>query len=313
MMTDALQQLAGLFSRRFFFNALLPTFVFTTFVVSTVAASWWSIRTMSVWWGQLDLLTRLLLLLAYFALVYFLAAAVSSQWRNIVRLFEGYPLTTFAKRLKRNPLGKRWHQERMDQLQSEDEDQGSESQAYYRYPSEDHAADVLPTQLGNILLAGECYAEDRYGIDTIYFWPRLYPLLPEVFQRDYEASVIQYQFPLVVAFQSAVATTICSVVLLITHAPAMVFAAILLGGASVSYGAYNLSLSSAIEMAEQQRAAFDLYRNRLLTARPSVADVKDEKAAFAKIKGFVVFNAPPGWEQPHEYYVKRHRETQGPT
>jgi hypothetical protein len=66
-------------------------------------------------------------------------------------------------------------------------------------------------------------------------------------------------------------------------------------------------------MAEQQRAAFDLYRNRLLTARPSVADVKDEKAAFAKIKGFVVFNAPPGWEQPHEYYVKRHRETQGPT
>lgn len=312
MITEALQQLAGLFSRRFFFNALLPTFVFTTFVVATVVANWWSIETTSAWWIRLDLLTRLLLLLAYFALVYFLAAAVSSQWRNIVRLFEGYPLRAVANRLKvKKPLGQRWHQERMDQLQSDEK--GSAGQAYYRYPSEYYRKEILPTRLGNILLAGERYANDRYGIDTIYFWPRLYPLLPEAFQRDYEASVIQYEFPLVVAFQASVTTTICTVVLLITHAPAAVFVAVLLGGAAVAYGAYNLSLSSAIEMAEKQRSAFDLYRDRLLAAWPSVADVKDEKAAFAKIKAFVVLNEPPGWEPPHADYVERHRQAQGST
>lgn len=154
----------------------------------------------------MDLLTRLFLLLAYFALIYFLAAAVSSQWRNIVRIFEGYPLMAVAKRLGVKPLGQQWHHERMDQLQSDD--RGDTALAYYRYPSEYHGNKILPTRLGNILLAGERYAEDRYGIDTIYFWPRLYPLLPEAFKRDYEASVIQYQFPLVVAFQASVSTTI---------------------------------------------------------------------------------------------------------
>jgi hypothetical protein len=311
MVTDALQQLAGLFSRRFFFNALLPTFVFTTFIVSTVAASWWSIKVAYEWWGQLDLFTRLLLILAYSALVYFLAAAVASQWRNIVRLFEGYLLKKVTNRLKMKWLGQRWHQEHMDQLVSE----GEYEQAYrrYPYPSEGRRDEVLPTRLGNILLAGESYAEDRYGIDTIYFFPRLYPLLPQVFQRDYEASIIQYQFPLVVAFQATVATIICAVVLLITHSSAVMFAAFLLGGAVIAYGAYILSLSSAMEMAEQQRTAFDLYRDRLLTAWPSVADVKDEKVAFFKIKLFVVVNAPPEWDPQHRNYVKRRRRAQGPT
>jgi len=311
MITDTLQNLARLFPRRFFLNALLPTFVFTTFVVSTVAASWWSIETTYTRRERLDLLTRALLLLAYFALVSFLAAAAASQWRNIVRLFEGYSLKKVANRLKMEPLGQRWHQEHMDQLTSDEE--GNSEQAYRRYPPKKYRSEVLPTQLGNILLAGEYYAYDRYGIDTIYFWPRLYPLLPEAFQRDHEASIIQYQFPLVVAFQATAATIICAAVLLITHSPAVVFAAILLGGTVIAYGAYILSLSSAMEMAEQQRTAFDLYRDRLLTAWPSVADVNDEKAAFLNIKEFVVRNVPPMWDPPHGKYVRRHREAQGPT
>jgi len=307
MITDALQQLAGLFSRRFFFNALLPTFIFTTFVVSTAVASWWTIGSASVWWGQLDLLSRLLVVLAYIALVYFFAAAMASQWRNIVRLFEGYPLLAIASRLKIKSLIQRWHQERMDQLQEEDEEK-----AYFRYPSEIWVEAILPTRLGNILLAGERYAEDRYGIDTIYFWPRLFPLLPEALQRDFDEAVIQYQFPLVVAFESTISTILCAATLLITHGPAIMFIVILLGGAAITYGAYNLSLSSAMEMAEIQKSAFDLYRDRLLTAWPSVADVKDERVAFMKIKGFVVMNAPPDWERPHADYVNRHRDDQGP-
>lgn len=311
MISDALQQLARLFPRQFFFNALLPTFAFTTFVVSTVAASWWSIEAAYAWWEKLDLLTRALLLLAYFALVYFLAAAVASQWRNIVRLFEGYPLKKISGRLNMEWLGQQWHQWRMDQLTSEEE--GDLAQAYDHYPPEKCRDEVLPTRLGNILLAGECYAYDRYGIDTIYFWTRLYPLLPEAFQRDYEAFIIQYQFPLVVAFEATVATIICAAVLLITHSPAVVFVAILLGGTVIAYGAYILSLSSAMEIAEQQRTAFDLYRDRLLTAWPSVADVKDERTAFEKITRFVLWNEQPAWDPPHGEYVKRHREVQGPT
>ena len=124
----------------------------------------------------------------------------------------------------------------------------------------DYRNRVLPTRLGNILLAGECYAHSRYNIDVIYFWTWLYPLPPETFQHDHEIFEIQYQFPLVVAFQATVAPTICAVILLVTHSPAVVFSAIPLGGVAIAYGAVRFSLSSAIDMAEHQRAAFDLYR-----------------------------------------------------
>jgi len=334
MITEALQQLYGLFSRRFFFNALLPTFVFTSLTSATVVASGWSLTATSGWWDRRDLLTRLLLLLVYSALVYFLAAATSSQWRNIVRLFEGYPLLAVARRMSgplhisqswpwsrsprllavarrmSDPLGVRWHRDRRRTLYSDA--RGDESLAYYLYPTRRLDDQVLPTRLGNILLAGENYANDRYGIESIYFWPRLYPLLPKEFQRDYEVSIIQYQFPLVVAFQAAVATMICSAVLLFTHAPAVVFVAALLGGTAVAYTAYNLALSSAISYAEQQRTAFDLYRNRLLMAWPSVADITDEKDAFLQIQDFVVLNLEPNWDVPHTRYVERQREAQEP-
>lgn len=115
------------------------------------------------------------------------------------------------------------------------------------------------------------------------------------------------------AFQATVATIIYAAILLITHSPAVAFSAIMLGGTAIAHGAYILSLSNAIDMAENQRAAFDLYRDRLLTAWPSVADVKDEKVAFLHIEEFVVYNTPPMWDPPHGRYVRRHREAQGPT
>lgn len=309
MITEAVQQITGLFSRRFFFNALLPTFGFTSFTLAVAilgggATSVWLAR-----WGNLDLLARLLLILAYIAFVYLLAAAVASQWRNIVRLFEGYPLVAVARKLRfESVVGTRWHQQRMKELLSES--LGRPDQAYYKYPPEKYLSKLLPTRLGNILLAGERYPRDRYGIDAIYFWPRLFPLLPDAFQRDYELAVIQYQFPLVVAFQSGVSTILCSAILLGQQAPPLFFLSVLVVGFALSYAAYVLSLMSAVELSEIQRSAFDLYRDRLLMAWPSVQDVTEEKAAFLRIRAFVVQGAQPIWAKPHDTYTSRHREDQ---
>lgn len=310
MITEALQQLAGVFSRRFFFNALLPTFVFTTLTIGVVAVSVRSGSAVSNWWDRLDLLTRILLLLVYLALVYFLSAAVASQWRNIVRVFEGYPFIAFMKRRKRTMVGQRWHEQRWKDLRTEEK--GDPTTAYYRYPHDFAGCDVMPTRLGNILLAGERYAFHRYGIDTIYFWSRLYPLLPPEYQRDYEQAVIQYQFPLVVAFEAVVATATCSVVVLLAHMSVFLFLAVLLGGSTIAYLAYVLSLSSAIGMAEQQRAAFDLYRDRLLSAWPAVRDVTDQRLAFLRIKAFVVWGAKPDWEASRDDFMSRRQPDQGP-
>jgi hypothetical protein len=311
MITEALQQLAGIFSRRFFFNALLPTFIFVNVATGAIIVSGWPIEATLSLWGRLDLLTRLLILLAYFALVYFLSAAVQSQWRNIVRLFEGYPLRTLTRRLHLPAVvGEKWHQKRMDKLQIDNE--GESIKVYYHYPP--YGNKVLPTRLGNMLLAGESYSLHRYGIDAIIFWPRLYPLLPEGFQREYEQFVIQYQFPLVVAFEASIATVICATALLVTHASAIIFMIVLLGGAIVAYGAYLLSLESAIELAEQQRTAFDLFRDRLLIEWPAIVDIKDGKRTFPLIAAFVVQGYQPDqidWDAPRNAYLYRRNPTQG--
>lgn len=306
MITEALQQVAGLFSRRFFFNALLPTFAFTTvsLVIGGVARG--ATPAWSALWFGMDVLGRLLLVMAYVALIYLLAAAVASQWRNIVRIFEGYPLVAVSNRFGRTPIGRSWHQAKQRKLLSPTD--GRPDQAYYRYPSGLYQDSLLPTRLGNILLAGERYSRERYGIDAIYFWPRLYPLLPIEYQREYEESVIQYQFPLVVSFLSFVSTVACSVVLIAEGAPPLFFAAVFATGIALAYWSYSLSLMSAIEMAEIQRSAFDLYRGRLLLAWPSVSDVEDERVAFRRILAFVVHGAPATWSASHGRYVVRNRQ-----
>lgn len=47
----------------------------------------------------------------------------------------------------------------------------------HRYPED--GGRIMPTRLGNILRAAEDRAGGRYGLDTVTFWPRLYPFLPE--------------------------------------------------------------------------------------------------------------------------------------
>lgn len=262
-------------------------------------------RDVETWWSRLDLLTRILIVLVYLALVYFLSAAAASQWRNVVRMFEGYPMLRLSRRLPRL-IGQQWHVDRMAELT--DPVKGIPNTAYYRYPLKVDPY-ILPTRLGNILLAGERYATTRYGIDTIYFWPRLYPLLPPEFQHDFVQAVIQYQFPLVVAFEAAVATAVCSITLVVAHVAVWVFLAVLLGGTAITYGAYVLSLSSAIEMAEKQRTAFDLYRDRLLTAWPAARDITDQKQAFMQIKAFVVQGAPTDWDEPRDRFMRRRLDT----
>ncbi|WP_261568389.1 hypothetical protein [Frankia gtarii] len=42
----------------------------------------------------------------------------------------------------------------------------------------------LPTPIGNILRAAERRPIDKYGLDTVILWPRLWPALPDAVRRD---------------------------------------------------------------------------------------------------------------------------------
>lgn len=50
------------------------------------------------------------------------------------------------------------------------------------------ARDLMPTELGNILRAAETRPKDRYGLDVIVCWPRLWLVLPESASNELAAA-----------------------------------------------------------------------------------------------------------------------------
>jgi hypothetical protein len=50
------------------------------------------------------------------------------------------------------------------------------------------ALDVMPTELGNILRAAETRPRDKYGLDAIVCWPRLWLVLPESATKELTAA-----------------------------------------------------------------------------------------------------------------------------
>jgi hypothetical protein len=307
MIPGAIAQLSAVFNRRFLFNALLPTLVFISLLGAVVVADFSSFTTLTGWWTRLDVLSKASVTLVYAAAMWFLAAAVASQWRGIVRLFEGYPaMRILAGRVP----GTAWHTAHRRRLWvgvDEEDIEPDPAVAYYRYPlledEERDEEDVLPTTLGNILLAGERYPALRYGMDAIIFWPRLYPLLPEPFRTEYQEYVIDYEFPLVVAFLATATGWTGGLLTLLSGGHPLLFLGVFGGGNLAGYLAYRLSLSSAEEVAEQQRSAFDLYRDALLDQWPTPLDVQDERAAFTEIEEFIIANTEPSWA----YAQQRHR------
>ncbi len=323
LIPEALSQLSSVFRRRFLFNALLPTFVFASSLVGLVVYTFSSFTTLDKWWTGQDIFGRAIIVLGYLAGIWFASGAIASQWRNIVRLFEGYPIRAI---LGRRVPGTSWHRERARLMWvgaeygevDEDAKWPDAVQAYAKYPLIDDTPDgdneqyVLPTRLGNILRAAELYPLSRYGTDSIYFWPRLFPLLPKQFQDDYEKFLQQYEFPLVVAFQAGVTSTLGGILLVFSHAPVWLFLTWFTGGNLFAYALYWLSLGNATELGEQQRTAFDLYRHLLLEQWPTPLDVRDEKEAFELIEGFIVSNQSPAWQKSQSAHSRRaDRRTSG--
>ena len=125
----------------------------------------------------------------------------------------------------------------------------------------------MPTRMGNVFQAAESYPSDAhlYGMDAVFFWPRLYPLLPDSLRAELAAARSAIDMMLV--------TSVLSVALGLGIAgggaaarlPVLGQVLIVVGPLAVSRVSYIGAVNAVVVYAELARVGFDLYRRALLS------------------------------------------------
>jgi len=126
------------------------------------------------------------------------------------------------------------------------------------YPLDDR--DLLPTRLGNVLRAAETRAGQRYGLDTLTVWPRLYPHLSDSVTEA--LADLRDQLDTAARLCAVLAlATIISAALLAVHGWWLLIPATT---AMLSWIAYRAAIRAADDYGEQLYVAFDLHRFDML-------------------------------------------------
>lgn len=145
---------------------------------------------------------------------------------------------------------------------------------------------LLPTALGNALRTGETSAGERYGVDTLRSWPRLYPLLSDkvttvyASARDSLDAASNFCISFFVVFVIAVAA-------LADEPKAYWIPALAFFLCCLSYVG---SVAAAVTFTTYVRVAYDLHRFDLLKAMhyelPKTA--ADEYDQFVQLSAFFI-------------------------
>lgn len=288
---DLLKTVSGFFERRFLMNALLPSALFWGLLAILVLFTSWNAGAALSAWDAQTLVLKSVEAAAVAVVVLGTAGLLTATSLSILRFFEGYwphrPALWVGKHAKA------WHQRRLKLLTAD-----NNNRALFLYPPDSRPWHVMPTQLGNILKAGEVYATLRYGLDAVLIWPRLWSLLPE----EAVASVITMrsamEFHLAVAALATVFAVAAGAYLLIAAAGWTWFLACFWGGLGTAWISYEASLPAAIAYSDQVRAIFDNWRNALLKQMrlPLPANVQEERALWGEVGQFLLRNAPATWQ-----------------
>ncbi len=202
-------------------------------------------------------------------MVTLLAYILQSFTRLLVQFYEGYRLPRRLERWRVAKVAQRWEQLRQDRHEAaERNDPGTynhlHERLYYEYP--DGAEWLMPTRLGNALRSAERFSSWAYGMDAPFWWPRLWPLLPE-------------------KMQEAISDALASMLALLNFATLMVYVAIddmvylatcrtpnnglwaagaLAVGLLIAVVSYQGAVAQARGYGQQIRVAVDLHRFEVL-------------------------------------------------
>jgi hypothetical protein len=157
---------------------------------------------------------------------------------------------------------------------------------------------VMPTALGNAYAVMEEYPYERYGMDSMVFWPRLIAVLPAEYRQSIGDQKTTCDFLLntslvLVLFAAQAAATLVLVALgVIALQSAWLGRALLLAlplALAGAYGFYRAAVSETHVLGKLIATAFDLYRHTLLGhfGIEPPARLSDERLTWRRLAAFI--------------------------
>ena len=259
MFGSVFDQTVNFIDRRFVLNIVLPSLAFWG-GLALLAAQGVGWAAVSRWWAGRTGFEQALAVGGAVAGLLFFAFLIAGLVTSLTRLWEGYWPGRVGSWLAARRAGR--HIRRWESLDLEDASQYM--RRFYGFPV--RKADVLPTRLGNVLRAAEDYPGDdeRYGMDAVFYWPRLYLVLPtdtRSLVEDHRSGLDRMVLLASLAVAFPPAALIVGVVAG-TSWPAWAIAAAV--ALLVAVAAYLGAVSAAAAFGDVVRSCFDNYRRTLL-------------------------------------------------
>jgi hypothetical protein len=163
----------------------------------------------------------------------------------------------------------------------------------------------LPTRLGNILLGFEGYSDRVYGIDAIFYWPRLWAILDKDIRGELSTAQAMTDSAVYISFVLYLGGLINLIQYVIEfyglrQGSAELSGIGLLGGTclALAYLIYRCSLRLQVTFGEQFKAVFDVFGDKidLKLAKQALASPLGEKSA--REANEII------WRYLHNYRVK---------
>ena len=291
-------QVTGFFDQRFLITYFLPSLLFWGALIVIWFAGQGNITAVTGLWSG-EGAVWIVRLIAFFAWLVVFSNVLASQSSGLLRLYEGYGSFPWFGWVRRHGIA--WHRRKLQQL---DGSPNNYEYIYFNYPKPTQLDEVMPTRLGNILKNSELYPSDRYGLDAVLMWPRLYDLFPAPFTEAIIALRTGVDFMLVISSLSTAFALISGIYLVVVQGSPYLFLLCFGGGLVIAWIAYRGALSNALLYGQQIKTAFDLYRFELLKKMqvPLPKNLGEELQTWQDLKDFIYNNGPLPWpyvEEPH--------------
>jgi hypothetical protein len=304
MLTSLLKESTGLLGRRFALTAFLPCTLLVATLGIVSAGTWlgWSHSIDS--WRELNGIDRSLIALAVVLTGALLSSLALRNTTSLIRLYEGYWGSASGRWLAR--MGSAHHRRTLAALAKRvPTDPSAFQKIHLGYPLPTQPEQVMPTALGNILRNAELHPRDRYGIDAVMIWPRLYPVLPDRIVATVAAARADLESLLVISVLGLAFAVLAGVEVVAAHGAAWLFAACVVAGVGLFRAGYRSATRTAVLYGQQIKVAFDVYRGDLLRqlGLPLPSDPLAEFGCWQRIGLLWYRNLPDAVEElpsPHE-------------